>query len=44
VDLTERAIDWTRQRLELDGLVSNLLVADAEGLPFPDGSFDIVYS
>ena len=44
VDLTERAINWTRKRFELFGLNSNLQVADAENLPFKDGQFDVVYS
>lgn len=44
VDLTDRAIEHTRQRLELLGLSSELQVADAERLPFPDASFDYVYS
>jgi ubiquinone/menaquinone biosynthesis C-methylase UbiE len=44
VDLTPRAVAWTRQRLAAQGLASDLQEADAEHLPFPDGSFDIVYS
>jgi SAM-dependent methyltransferase len=44
IDLTERAIARTRQRLDLFGLRSVLQVADAEQLPFPDESFDVVYS
>lgn len=44
LDLTERAIDHTRRRLELFGLRSNLSVGDAERLEFADASFDIVYS
>jgi ubiquinone/menaquinone biosynthesis C-methylase UbiE len=45
VDLTERAIELTANRLALDdGLKSELQRADAENLPFPDASFDIVYS
>jgi len=44
VDLTERAILHTRQRLALFGLASDLRVGDAERLPFDDGSFDLVYS
>jgi SAM-dependent methyltransferase len=44
VDLTSRAIELTRARLRLEGLCSRLLVADAERLPFPDASFDLVYS
>ncbi len=44
LDLTERAVTLTRQRLEAEGLVADVRVADAEALPFPDGQFDIVYS
>lgn len=44
IDLTERAISWTKQRMELFGLISNLQVADAENIPFGDNYFDIVYS
>lgn len=43
-DLTERAIENTRQRLELFGLSSDLRVADAENLPYANDSFDLVYS
>ena len=44
VDLTERAVAITGQRLLDAGLTAELHVADAENLPFPDGQFDIVYS
>ncbi len=44
VDLTERAIEHTRRRISLLGGSSDLRVADAENLPFADGSFDHVYS
>jgi SAM-dependent methyltransferase len=44
VDLTERAVDFTRKRLALYGLTSDLRQADAERLPFEDQSFDFVYS
>lgn len=44
IDLTERAIEHTKRRFEIFGLTSNLLIADAEALPFEDGSFDAVYS
>jgi ubiquinone/menaquinone biosynthesis C-methylase UbiE len=44
VDLTRRAIDFTRERLALHGLDSRLEVSDAENLPFEDSSFDLVYS
>jgi SAM-dependent methyltransferase len=44
VDLTPRAIEHTRRRLEAFGLQSALQTADAENLPFAEGTFDIVYS
>jgi SAM-dependent methyltransferase len=44
IDLTERGIELVRRRLELEGLSSDLQVADAEQLPFADGTFDYVYS
>ena len=44
VDLTERAIRSTARRFQLFGLKSELQVADAEQLPFPNASFDLVYS
>lgn len=47
IDLTDRAIQLTRERLELNGIDLSrvdLRRADTENLPFEDGSFDIVYS
>jgi SAM-dependent methyltransferase len=44
IDLTERAIEFTAERLAYYGLKSELRVADAEKLPFSNNSFDIVYS
>ncbi|WP_398470605.1 class I SAM-dependent methyltransferase [Tardiphaga sp.] len=44
IDLTPHGIDLTSERLSLYGLSSELQVADAEALPFPDANFDIVYS
>ena len=44
VDLTERSVSLVRRRLEVEGLDGEVLVADAEGLPFPDAAFDVVYS
>jgi ubiquinone/menaquinone biosynthesis C-methylase UbiE len=44
VDLTDRGIELVGRRLELEGLTSRLRTADAEQLPFPDASFDYVYS
>jgi ubiquinone/menaquinone biosynthesis C-methylase UbiE len=44
IDLTPRAIEHTRRRFAHFGLVSDLLVGDAENLPFSAASFDRVYS
>jgi len=47
VDLTERGIALTAERLSLKGVSPQryaLRTADAENLPFGDNSFDIVYS
>jgi ubiquinone/menaquinone biosynthesis C-methylase UbiE len=44
VDLTERGIELVEQRLKLEGLSSELQVADAEQLPFASNTFDHVYS
>src|SRR2546422_917581 len=38
VDLTERAIAFTHERLALSQMTSRLEVADAERLPFPNSS------
>jgi ubiquinone/menaquinone biosynthesis C-methylase UbiE len=44
IDLTEHAVDLVRRRLALEGLEAEVRTADAEALPFDDGSFDRVYS
>jgi SAM-dependent methyltransferase len=44
IDLTPSSIEHTRCRLELEGLQGEVTVADGESLPYPDGSFDLVYS
>lgn len=44
IDLTPRAIQFTRDRFAAMGLVSDLRQGDAENIDFPDGTFDIVYS
>jgi SAM-dependent methyltransferase len=44
VDLTEAGIALAKERIQLEGLSAQLQVADAEHLPFDDGTFDIVYS
>jgi ubiquinone/menaquinone biosynthesis C-methylase UbiE len=44
IDLTPRAVEHARKRLDIYGLKSEVRVGDAEKLPFADESFDIVYS
>jgi SAM-dependent methyltransferase len=44
VDLSARSIRLVHRRLDLEGLSGEVRVADAEALPFPDQSFDRVYS
>ena len=44
IDLTEKAVALTRQRLRLYELAANVLQMDAESLSFPDRSFDFVWS
>jgi ubiquinone/menaquinone biosynthesis C-methylase UbiE len=45
IDLTARAVAVTRARAEAEGFPdADVRQADAEHLPFADGSFDLVYS
>jgi ubiquinone/menaquinone biosynthesis C-methylase UbiE len=44
VDLSAISVERARRRCELSGYKPDLRVADAEHLPFPDNSFDVVYS
>ena len=45
IDLTEEAVRNTTARLALEGLTAReILVADAEQLPYQDESFDLTYS
>jgi len=44
VDLSEGSLERARLRCELAGYKADLQVADAENLPFPSNSFDVVYS
>lgn len=44
VDLTERGVSLTKERLALEGLTADVRQADAENLPFESNAFDIVYS
>jgi len=44
VDLAPSAIDLAKANFEQQGLRGRFDVADAEHLPFPDNSFDLVYA
>jgi SAM-dependent methyltransferase len=44
IDLTEKAVENTRRRLELQGLPADIRRMDAEKMDFPDGEFDLVWS
>lgn len=44
VDLTNAAVSITRRRFQLLGLEGRFVQGDAENLPFPSGSFNLVYS
>lgn len=44
IDLTERAVEHARRRLNIFGLSSEVMTGNAEALAFPDSSFDLVYS
>jgi len=44
IDLTNAAVSITRRRFQLLGLEGRFVQGDAENLPFPSGSFDLVYS
>jgi SAM-dependent methyltransferase len=44
IDVTDRAIELARRRFALEGLDGAFLRADATRLPFPNESFDLVYS
>jgi len=44
IDLTETSIALAKRRFDLENLPGDLRVADAENLPFPDSTFDLVYS
>ncbi len=42
VDLTPKAVELTKKRLELYDLKANVVEGDAQKLPFPDHTFDYV--
>jgi len=44
IDLTEKAVENTRRRLELRGLRAEIRRMDAEQMDFPDSEFDFVWS
>jgi SAM-dependent methyltransferase len=44
VDLAPSAIDLARRNFEIQRLDAELIVADGEKLPFPDGRFDLVFA
>ena len=44
VDLSSASLQQARSRCDLAGFSADLQVADAENLPFPSDSFDVVYS
>jgi SAM-dependent methyltransferase len=44
VDFSERSVELVRRRLALEGLSGVVRIADAEALPFPNATFDRVYS
>ncbi len=43
VDVTPAAVGHAQRRLQLEGLQADIAVANAQTLPFPDRSFDLVY-
>jgi SAM-dependent methyltransferase len=44
IDITDASVDAVRRRLAFEALEADVRRADAEQLPFADGSFDLVYS
>jgi len=42
IDLTPKAVELTKKRLELYKINANVIEGDAQQLPFPDNSFDMV--
>jgi ubiquinone/menaquinone biosynthesis C-methylase UbiE len=44
IDLSSASLDQAKRRCEMAGYAPDLRVSDAERLPFPDSTFDIVYS
>lgn len=42
IDLTAKAVELTKKRLEIYHIAANVIQADAQALPFPDNTFDFV--
>lgn len=44
LDYTPRSVQISRRRFDVYGVPGKFLLGDAENLPFPDETFDVVYS
>ncbi|HBB32224.1 MAG TPA: hypothetical protein DDZ80_23710 [Cyanobacteria bacterium UBA8803] len=44
VDFSEKAIELAKQKAQIQNKQVEFIVADAQNLPFPDNSFDLVFS
>jgi len=44
LDLARRHLELTRRRFEVEDLATRAVLGDAEGLPFTDDRFDVVYT
>ncbi len=44
IDVSENSLRLAKKNFRLNNISANLLLADAENLPFPDNSFDFIYS
>lgn len=44
LDYTPRSVEISRRRFRVYDVPGTFLIGDAENLPFPDASFDVVYS
>jgi SAM-dependent methyltransferase len=44
IDLSSKAVEYTKSRMRCLGFAPDVAVGDAEALPFPSESFDLVYS
>ncbi len=44
IDLSTHSVNLAKERMHLYGMPANIVAGDAENLPFPSNSFDLVYS